>query len=204
MEIPRTMKATVLMAPNRFEVVDRPVPVPGDEDVLVRVRACGICGTDREDHPHRHAGHAALRRVHLRPRVRRGRGRDRPHRRRVPGGRSDRRRGAHGLPALRELHPRSLHRVPQLRQPQARASRQRLHHQRRAGRVRGEPRQHALSHSRRRLLRGSHRRHDLGQSRSSASRTPAGTSRARPWPCSARARSGSWPSSSSRRSAPPA
>src|SRR6185369_11375178 len=46
MQIPRTMKATVLMAPHRFEVLDRPVPVPGDEDVLVRVRACGICGTD--------------------------------------------------------------------------------------------------------------------------------------------------------------
>ena len=24
----------------------RPVPVPGDEDALVRVRACGVCGTD--------------------------------------------------------------------------------------------------------------------------------------------------------------
>jgi NADPH:quinone reductase-like Zn-dependent oxidoreductase len=36
------MAATVLMAPHRFEVVERPVPVPGDEDVLVRVRACGV------------------------------------------------------------------------------------------------------------------------------------------------------------------
>jgi L-iditol 2-dehydrogenase len=42
MEIPRTMKATVLMAPDRFELLDRPVPTPGDEDVLVRVRACGV------------------------------------------------------------------------------------------------------------------------------------------------------------------
>jgi len=40
------MKATVLTAPHRFELLDRPVPVPGPEDVLVRVRACGICGTD--------------------------------------------------------------------------------------------------------------------------------------------------------------
>src|SRR6266850_7495953 len=46
MEIPRTMKATVLVAPHRFELLERPVPVPGDEDVLVRVRACGVCGTD--------------------------------------------------------------------------------------------------------------------------------------------------------------
>ncbi len=42
MSVPTTMKATVLMAPRRFEVLDRPVPTPGDEDVLLRVRACGI------------------------------------------------------------------------------------------------------------------------------------------------------------------
>jgi L-iditol 2-dehydrogenase len=42
MTIPTTMKATVLVAPHRFELQDRPVPMPGDEDVLVRVRAGGI------------------------------------------------------------------------------------------------------------------------------------------------------------------
>ena len=42
MNLPTTMKATVLTAPHRFEVLERPVPIPGDEDVLVRVRACGI------------------------------------------------------------------------------------------------------------------------------------------------------------------
>jgi L-gulonate 5-dehydrogenase len=42
MGIPATMKATVLVAPHRFELAERPVPVPGDEDVLVQVRACGI------------------------------------------------------------------------------------------------------------------------------------------------------------------
>jgi D-arabinose 1-dehydrogenase-like Zn-dependent alcohol dehydrogenase len=42
MHIPRTMNATVLVAPHRFELQDRPVPAPGDEDVLVRVRACGV------------------------------------------------------------------------------------------------------------------------------------------------------------------
>jgi L-iditol 2-dehydrogenase len=46
MNLPKTMKATVLMAPHRFELLERPVPTPGDEDVLIRVRACGICGTD--------------------------------------------------------------------------------------------------------------------------------------------------------------
>ena len=42
MSVPNRMKATVLVAPHRFELQDRPVPAPGPEDVLVRVRACGI------------------------------------------------------------------------------------------------------------------------------------------------------------------
>ena len=42
MTIPMTMKACVLMAPHHYEVVDRPVPEPGPEDALVRVRACGV------------------------------------------------------------------------------------------------------------------------------------------------------------------
>jgi len=42
MSISSTMTATVLVAPHRFELQDRPTPAPGDEDVLVRVRACGI------------------------------------------------------------------------------------------------------------------------------------------------------------------
>ena len=42
MSLPRTMRATVLIAPHRFELQDRPVPEPGPEDAIVRVRACGI------------------------------------------------------------------------------------------------------------------------------------------------------------------
>ncbi|HET9488897.1 MAG TPA: hypothetical protein VFR64_03935 [Methylomirabilota bacterium] len=42
MSAPRTMRATVLTAPHRFELLERPVPQPGPEDVLVRVRACGV------------------------------------------------------------------------------------------------------------------------------------------------------------------
>ena len=40
------MKVAVLVAPNRIEIEDRPAPRPGPEDVLVRVRAVGICGSD--------------------------------------------------------------------------------------------------------------------------------------------------------------
>lgn len=42
MTVPATMKACVLMGKDRYEVVDRPVPAPGPEDALVRVRACGV------------------------------------------------------------------------------------------------------------------------------------------------------------------
>jgi L-iditol 2-dehydrogenase len=42
MTLPTTMKATVLVAPHRFELQERPVPAPGPEDCLVRVRACGV------------------------------------------------------------------------------------------------------------------------------------------------------------------
>lgn len=42
-----TMKAAVIAAPNaRWELAERPVPELGPNDVLVRIRACGICGTD--------------------------------------------------------------------------------------------------------------------------------------------------------------
>jgi len=40
------MKALVLVEYNRLEIQDVPVPEIGPEDVLVRVRACGICGSD--------------------------------------------------------------------------------------------------------------------------------------------------------------
>ncbi|HVS53920.1 MAG TPA: galactitol-1-phosphate 5-dehydrogenase [Opitutaceae bacterium] len=40
------MKALVLTAPSRLEFTDFPDPQPADDEVLVRVRACGICGSD--------------------------------------------------------------------------------------------------------------------------------------------------------------
>ena len=40
------MKALVLVEYNRFEIQDVPVPETGADDVLVRVKACGICGSD--------------------------------------------------------------------------------------------------------------------------------------------------------------
>lgn len=41
-----TMKSVKTGAPNTIDVVEAERPVPGPKDVLVRIRACGICGTD--------------------------------------------------------------------------------------------------------------------------------------------------------------
>ncbi|WP_406444465.1 alcohol dehydrogenase catalytic domain-containing protein [Streptomyces sp. NBC_00631] len=41
-----TMKSVRTGASNEIEVVETERPVPGPRDVLVRIRACGICGTD--------------------------------------------------------------------------------------------------------------------------------------------------------------
>ncbi len=40
------MKALVYTKPYCFEYSDFPDPAVGDDDVLIRVRACGICGSD--------------------------------------------------------------------------------------------------------------------------------------------------------------
>jgi L-iditol 2-dehydrogenase len=40
------MKALLLSAPSRLEIVDFPDPQPADDEVLLRIRACGICGSD--------------------------------------------------------------------------------------------------------------------------------------------------------------
>ena len=40
------MKALVLTDVNRLEYRDIPQPVPREKEVLIRVRACGICGSD--------------------------------------------------------------------------------------------------------------------------------------------------------------
>lgn len=40
------MRAAVLVAPKRFEIQTRPVPVPKPDEVLVKIARVGICGTD--------------------------------------------------------------------------------------------------------------------------------------------------------------
>ena len=45
-QIPESMRAAVLFGPGDIRVVDRPVPRPAPDEVLVRVAMCGMCGTD--------------------------------------------------------------------------------------------------------------------------------------------------------------
>jgi L-iditol 2-dehydrogenase len=40
------MKALLLTKYRSLEIADLPVPVPGSDEVLIRVAACGICGSD--------------------------------------------------------------------------------------------------------------------------------------------------------------
>jgi L-iditol 2-dehydrogenase len=40
------VKALLLTAPSQLEFTDCPAPVPADDEVLLRIRACGICGSD--------------------------------------------------------------------------------------------------------------------------------------------------------------
>ena len=42
----QTMKAAVLMEPREIRFEDRPIPAPGPDDALVRIRSVGVCGSD--------------------------------------------------------------------------------------------------------------------------------------------------------------
>jgi L-iditol 2-dehydrogenase len=48
LSVPETMKAWVLDDPEQLRLVEKPVPAPGPAEVLVRVDAVAICGTDVE------------------------------------------------------------------------------------------------------------------------------------------------------------
>lgn len=46
--VPETARAVVLVEPGRLELRELPVPGIGEEDALLALEACGICGTDYE------------------------------------------------------------------------------------------------------------------------------------------------------------
>lgn len=45
-DIPRTMRASVLVSKGNVRVEERPVPVPADDEVLIKVASVGVCGSD--------------------------------------------------------------------------------------------------------------------------------------------------------------
>ena len=47
-EIPAAMKAWVLGGPGELSLVEKPTPQPGLAEVLVRIDAIAVCGTDIE------------------------------------------------------------------------------------------------------------------------------------------------------------
>ncbi len=47
--IPKTAKVAMLTALNKFEIQEYPIPEIGDDEILVRVEGCGVCGTDAHE-----------------------------------------------------------------------------------------------------------------------------------------------------------
>lgn len=48
-EIPKTAHVAMLTSLENFEIKEYPMPEVGDDDILVKVEGCGICGTDAHE-----------------------------------------------------------------------------------------------------------------------------------------------------------
>jgi threonine dehydrogenase-like Zn-dependent dehydrogenase len=47
--IPKTAKVAMLTALEHYDIKEFPIPPVGDDDILVKVEGCGICGTDAHE-----------------------------------------------------------------------------------------------------------------------------------------------------------
>lgn len=47
--VPRTARVAMLTSTEHFEIKEFPIPEVGDDDILVKVEGCGICGTDAHE-----------------------------------------------------------------------------------------------------------------------------------------------------------
>ena len=47
--IPKTAKVAMLTSLEHFDIKEYPIPEVGDDDILVKVEGCGICGTDAHE-----------------------------------------------------------------------------------------------------------------------------------------------------------
>ena len=48
--IPKTARVAVLTGLKHFDVKEYPIPEVGDDDILVKVEGCGVCGTDAHEY----------------------------------------------------------------------------------------------------------------------------------------------------------
>ncbi len=49
-EIPKTAHVAMLTELKHFEIKEYPIPEVGDDDILVKVEGCGVCGTDAHEY----------------------------------------------------------------------------------------------------------------------------------------------------------
>ena len=47
--IPKTSRAAMLTELEHYEIKEFPIPEIGDDDMLVKVEGCGVCGTDAHE-----------------------------------------------------------------------------------------------------------------------------------------------------------
>ena len=47
--VPKTARVAMLTSLEHFEIKEFPVPALGDDDILVKVEGCGVCGTDAHE-----------------------------------------------------------------------------------------------------------------------------------------------------------
>ena len=47
--IPKTGRVAMLTKPEHFDIQEYPIPEVGDDDMLVKVEGCGVCGTDAHE-----------------------------------------------------------------------------------------------------------------------------------------------------------
>ena len=47
--VPATAKVAMLTGLEKFEIKEYPMPAVGDDDILVKVEGCGVCGTDAHE-----------------------------------------------------------------------------------------------------------------------------------------------------------
>ncbi|MBR5602118.1 MAG: alcohol dehydrogenase catalytic domain-containing protein, partial [Clostridia bacterium] len=47
--VPATSRVAMLTKAEHFDIQEYPIPELGDDDVLVKVEGCGVCGTDAHE-----------------------------------------------------------------------------------------------------------------------------------------------------------